>query len=69
MMLENLILRFDRHEGGKLVFKTDKGKEIFLDSSLLDYDVSKKNIIYLSIDSEEIKGSSPKSILNEILDS
>jgi len=69
MLLENLSLFFERQEKGQLVFRTEDGRLVFIDSALLDYDPKEKDIYYLSFDNNKIENIDSRSILNDILDS
>jgi len=69
MLLENLPLFFERQEKNQLVFRTEDGRLVFIDSALLDYDPKEKDIYYLSFDNNKIENIDSRSILNDILDS
>ncbi|MDP2812484.1 MAG: hypothetical protein Q8O32_02210 [bacterium] len=69
MLLENLPLFFERQEKNQLVFRTEDGQLVFIDSALLDYDPKEKDIYYLSFDNNKIENIDSRSILNDILDS
>jgi hypothetical protein len=69
MLIKNLLIKFVRRQGEKLVFQTEAGAEIIFDSYLLEDKLDENQDYYLSLDSSAIKvmEESQKKILNELI--
>lgn len=69
MLIKNLLIKFVRRQGEKLIFQTEAGAEIIFDSYLLEDKLDENQDYYLSFDSSAIKlmEDSQKKILNELI--
>lgn len=69
MLIKNLLIKFVRRQGEKLVFQTEAGAEIVFDSYLLEDKLDENQDYYLSLDYSAIKvmEESQKKILNELI--
>lgn len=69
MLIKNLLIKFVRRQGEKLVFQTETGAEIILDSILLQDKFEESQSYYLSLDSTviPITEESQKKVLNDLI--
>lgn len=69
MLLDNLTVNFDREEGGRLIFQANDGSEIVLAKNLINTQLKKGDLFYLSLNGQPLAGTDKaKQILNELLD-
>lgn len=69
MLIKNLLVKFSRQEGDKIIFQTENGAELSVSSYLLTEDFDKSANYYLSVDKQALVSveESQKNILNDLI--
>ncbi len=69
MLIKNLLLKFDKEQGGKLSFLTDNNISLDFPADIFPADFDRQKSIYLSVDFSPLLNSSEnkKQLLNELL--
>lgn len=69
MLVKNLLIKFSRQEGDKIIFQTENGAELAISDYLLAEDFDKNVNYYLSVDKQVLFSTeeNQKNILNDLI--